>query len=117
MQDTSEPCKCLESEDKRLILKIIDETIDRENAELKNIVLKRQRMAPRPPFVESFIGIRSSLVRVHQEFKKDIENLKKRVEQYPKCGTKLKQPAPEIGINVRIPEGSMPVLYSQRKIF
>lgn len=101
MPETSQ-CKCLDSEDKTLMLKIIDETISRENQELRKIAAKRMREILRPPFKESFTGIRSSLVRVHEDFKKNIEQLKKRIEEYPKCTTKPR--VTEYEVNVRYPQ-------------
>ena len=85
MIDISQAQKCLDQEDKRLILKIIDETINKENEELRKIKVRRMHEMLKPPFKESFTGIRSSLVRAHEDFKKDIENLKKRVEEYHRC--------------------------------
>ena len=90
MPEVLQAYKCLDSDDKNFILKIIDETISRENVELKKIAAKRERATLRSPFVESFIGIRSSLVKIHEEFKKDVENLRNRVEKYPKCRTTVK---------------------------
>jgi len=117
MPETSHSYRCLDYEDKKLILKIIDETISRENEELRKIVVKRTREMLRPPFVESFTNIRSSLVRVREDFKKNIELLKERIDEYPECTKMIKPPITEIGINVRYPKSDMPVPYAQRKIF
>ena len=107
--------RCLNLEDKKLILKIIDEAISRENMELKKIEVKKMRSMGKPPFVESFTGIRSSLVKVHEDFRKDLENLKIRVEGYHKCIISDKPSTDVPGVTFLRPEYEIPV--SQRKIF
>lgn len=82
---SQESCKCIDHDHKKLILKIIDETINRENIELRKISTKRMRELLKPPFAESFTGIRSSLIKVHEDFRKDIEKFKRTMESYPDC--------------------------------
>lgn len=115
MLETSQIHKCMDPEDKKLILKIIDESINRENEELRKIAARRMHALLKPPFAESFTGIRSSLARVHEAFKKDVEFLKLRIEEYPKCTT-IKPIVTEIGFNIRSPKSEIPVPYSQRKL-
>lgn len=115
MVDTNEKYKCLNHEDKKLILKIIDDTINRELADLRRIETMRAQTMKRPPFVGSFIGIRSYLLKSKEEFKKDVENLKKRIEAYPRC-TEMKPSATEIEINIRRPESEIPIQYAERKL-
>lgn len=114
-------CKCLDQEDKKLMLKIIDEAIKDEENELKKIEARRLISIMKPPFAEPFQGIRSSLKRVHEEFKKSIEDLKRNVEKYPKCSSQfpIKSSTTEKEISGKsqayenIPA---PVPFSQRKI-
>lgn len=70
MPETSQLNKCIDYEDKKLILKIVDEAINRENEELRKIATRKMQAMLKPAFVESFVGIRSSLMRVHEEFKR-----------------------------------------------
>ena len=101
MPEMPQMYKCLDPEDKKLMLRIIDDAISRENLELRKIETKRTHEMLIPPFVESFTGIRSSLVRVRKDFIKNIEDLKKRVEGYNKCTAVIKQPTTETGHNLR----------------
>ncbi len=120
MTETYKACKCMDSEDKKMILKIVGETIDRENTELRKISTKRMREMLKPPFVESFVGIRSSLVKVHEDFRKNIESLKSRIEEYPECSKIPQPPITDIGVNVRYPSassGEIPVPFAKRKLF
>ena len=55
--ETSQLRKCLDSEDKKFVLKIIDEAIRIENEELRKISAKRMHETLKPPFIESFVGI------------------------------------------------------------
>lgn len=118
MLDAHPSCKCIEHEDKKLILKIIEEAIRRESEELANIEAKRMRGFLKPPFVESFIGIRSSLVKVRKEFKQDMTDLKKRVEEYPKCMSVSQHPitGKSIEKHPTYEDTPIPVPYSQRKL-
>jgi hypothetical protein len=124
MPDIPQTCKCLDPEDKRLILKIIDEVIEGEMTELRKIEIRRLRTIAKPPFVEQFGEIRSSLKRVHEDFKKSVEELKRNIKQYPKCSTIIKEPivyikgsATDIKVNVSYSKSEMPVPFSQRKLF
>ncbi len=119
MPDASQTCRCIDFEDKKMILKVVSETIDKENTELRKISSRRMREMLKPPFVESFVGIRSSLVKVHEEFRKNIIDLQKRIEEYPECSKTQKQSTAEIGVNVRLPSqsGEMPIPFAQRKLY
>lgn len=97
MPETSQMYKCLDPEDKKLMLRIIDDTINRENLELRKIETRRMRERLVPPFVEPFTGIRSSLIRVHKDFIRNIEDLKKRVEGYNRCTAVIEQPLAKTG--------------------
>jgi hypothetical protein len=123
MLDAPQACKCLDQEDKKLILKITDEAIKEEENELKKIEQRRMFSIMKPPFVEPFQGIRSSLKRVHEEFKKSVEELKRNVEKYPKCSSisqfQIKPQTTEKDIKVKGPtyeDIQTPVPYAQRKI-
>lgn len=123
MMGAPQTCKCLDQEDKKLILKIIDEALKEEENELKKIEQRRVFEIRKPPFVESFQGIRSSLKRVHEEFKKSVEELKRNVENYPKCSNMsqfpIKPPTTEKDINVKgqtYEDIQIPVPYAQRKL-
>lgn len=121
MSDAPQMCKCLDQEDKKLILKIIDEAIKQEENELKKIEVRRLFAIMKPPFVEPFQGIRSSLKRVHEEFKKSVEELKRNVEKYPKCSSQfpIKLPTTEKDANFKSPTYEniqAPVPYAQRKL-
>lgn len=121
MPDAPQICKCLDQEDKKLILKIIDEAIKAEENELKKIEARRLFSLMKPPFVEPFQGIRSSLKRVHEEFKKSVEELKRNVEKYPKCSSQfpIKSPITEKDANIKGPTFEniqTPVPYAQRKL-
>ena len=85
MSDTHQVRKCLDPEDKRFILKIIDDKIDRENVLTDNIKSRQKHMLSRPPTTEPFIRIRLSLIRAHEELKKKVEDLKNRIDEYPEC--------------------------------
>jgi hypothetical protein len=111
----SEVCKCLDHEDKKLILRIIDGAITRENMELRKIENRKLHILFKPQFVESFLGISSSLVRTRQEFKKNMESLKQRIEEYSVC-VSAKPPIAEIGYNVKLAQAEITVPYSQRKL-
>ena len=115
MSKVSEVCKCLDHEDKKLMLRIMDEAISRESSEIKKIEARRMQNLMKPSFVESFVGISSSLVRVRKDFMKDMENLKKRVEEYSVCTT-AKPPITEIGYNVKITQAEIPIPYAERKL-
>lgn len=122
MLDTPQTCKCLDQEDKKLMLKIIDEAIKDEENELKKIETRRLFSIMKPPFVEPFQGIRSSLKRVHEEFKKSVEELKRDVEKYPKCSNipqfPIKPPTTEES-NIKgqtYEHISTPVPFAQRKL-
>jgi hypothetical protein len=123
MLEAPQTCKCLDQEDKKLMLKIIDEAIKDEERELKKIEQRRMFSIMKPPFVEPFQGIRSSLKRVHEEFKKSVEELKKNVETYPKCSSMsqfpIKPPTTEKDTSFKSPTYEYvqaPVPYSQRKL-
>jgi len=114
MPEASEVCKCIDREDKKLMIKIIDEAISREHIELRQIEIRRMHDALKPHFAESIIGIHSSLVRVRKEFIVNMESLKKKLEVYPNCTTVVK--SKEIGYNVKITQEEMPIPYAQRKL-
>lgn len=116
MSEISQMCKCIDREDKKLMLRIVDEAISRESSEIKKIEARRMHNLMKPSFVESFLGISSSLVRIRKDFMKDMENLKKRVEEYSLCTTTTKPTITEIGYNVPRPQADMPIPYSQRKL-
>ncbi len=116
MPETSQMYKCLDLEDKKLMLRIIDDAISKENLELRKIETRKMHQMLVPPFVESFTGIRSSLIRVHKDFIKNIEDLKKRVEGYNRCMATIKQPVTETGYGKEsLYATHMP--YHQRKVF
>lgn len=115
MSKTSEVCKCLDHEDKKLMIRIMDEAISRESSEIKKIEARRMHNLMKPSFVESFLGISSSLVRIRKDFMKDIENLKKRIEEYSIC-TAAKPPITELGYNVTLTQAEMSAPYPQRKL-
>lgn len=83
-------CKCLDIDDKKLVLKIIDDMMDRENAELRKIISRKERTVLEPSFAKSFMGIHLSLIKAHEDFKKKVENLKNRIDKYPECETGIK---------------------------
>ncbi len=114
MSEAFEICKCVDREDKRLMIKIIDEAISKEHIELRKIEIRRMHDALKPHFAESIIGIHSSLVRVRKEFLENMESLKKKLEAYPNCTTVVKPK--EIGYNVKITQEEMPVPYAKRKL-
>ena len=121
MSETSRIHKCLDTEDKKLILRIIDEAISREDMELRKISTKRMHERLVPPFVESFTGIHSSLVRVHKDYKQTIENLKKTIEEYPRCTAitdVVKQSVVDTG-QAHIPGTpyELPKPFAERKLF
>lgn len=102
MPDGVLECRCLDHDDKSIMLKIINDVIDKENEELRRIESVKRRALLRPPgFTDSFVGIRSSLKRVHEDYKKNVEEFKKKVESYPRCGTV--RPKEDIKVNVVIP--------------
>lgn len=95
-------CKCLERDDKNLLLNIINDAIDKDNAELRKIEAIRRRAALRPPgFVESFVGIRSSLSKMHEQHRDKMQKLKERIDTYPKCSSLTVRE--DIKINVAYP--------------
>lgn len=102
---TKEPsiCKCLDIDDKRFILKIIDDKIDRENAELRKIISRKEHTILEPSFAKPFIGIRLSLIKGHEDFKKKVENLKNIINTYPECETGIKPSISSKGLEVPYP--------------
>lgn len=102
---TKEPktCKCLDMDNKRFILKIIEDKIDRENEELRKIISKQEHEILEPSFVKPFIGIRLSLIKAHEDFKKKVENLKNVIDKYPECETGIKPSISSKGLNVPYP--------------
>ncbi len=114
MSKASEVCKCIDYEDKKLMLRIMDEAITRESMELRKIETRRMQNLLKPQFVESFLGISSSLVRTRKDFKQNMENLKKRLEGYPECIMVVKPQ--EIGYNVKISQAEIPIPYAERKL-
>jgi hypothetical protein len=114
-------CKCLDREDKKLMLKIIDEAIKEEENELKKIEQRRLFSIMKPPFIEPFQGIRSSLKRVHEEFKKNVEQLKRNVEKYPICSSQIAIKSTMLEKDRDIKDSTLdyiqiPVPFSKRKI-
>lgn len=103
MTKAPKTCKCLDIDDKKLILKIIDDKIDRENAELRKIISRQEHEILKPSFAKPFIGIRVSLIRAHEDFKKKVENLKNRIDEYPECETGIMPQITSIGANVPYP--------------
>lgn len=103
MTKVPKTCKCLDIDDKKFMLKIIDDTIDRENAELRKIIWKQERAILKPSPEKPFLGIRLSLIKAHEDFKKKVENLKNRIDKYPECDTGIKPDISSIGSNVPYP--------------
>ena len=103
-------CRCLDIDDKTFILKIIDDKIDRENAELRKIISKKDRTILEPSFAKPFIGIRLSLIKSHEDFKKKVESLKNIITAYPECEKGIKH-----SISGEGPSVPYPGYYEMRK--
>ena len=80
--------KCLDSEDKRLILRIIEDEIDMENEEIDKVIKRHRFTLPTSPKDHDeyrSMKIHSILIRSHEDFKRKVENLKNRINEYSEC--------------------------------